>query len=315
LLWLLGLSSPSANLYCECVTLTSNWWEIQVWAVPDLEDQVFWRLQTLGCQGISSQLRDSNHLFCGYLPQRKVQPLDLAALGLWIEQDAIASELPPPRVNWQLISEEDWATSWQQYWHPQEVGDRLLIYPAWLERPEKCDRHLLLLNPGVAFGTGAHATTQLCLEALEMQLDDTFDPLGDVTIADIGCGTGILAIAALFLGAKQAYAVDTDPLAVESAARSRELNQIAPERMIILEGSFEKIPQPVDGIVCNILADVIISLVPKMTSITKPGTWAIFSGILLEQAQKVTESLEQNGWSVGCVWRKEDWCCLNAQRR
>jgi ribosomal protein L11 methyltransferase len=295
--------------------LTSNWWEIQVWASPDSEDQVFWRLQSVGCQGISSQLRDSRHLFCGYLPQRQIQPLDLGALGLWLQQDAIAAQLPPPHVDWQLISEEDWATSWQQYWHPQEVGDRLLILPAWLEKPEKCDRHVLLLNPGVAFGTGAHATTQLCLEALEMQLDDTLEPLGDVTIADIGCGSGILAIAALLLGAQQAYAVDTDPLAVESAARSRELNQIAPEQMQIYEGSFERIPQPVDGIVCNILADIIISLIPQMTNITKSGTWGIFSGILLDQAQKVTESLEQNGWSVGSVWRQQDWSCLNAHRK
>lgn len=297
-----------------CKTLAKQWWEIQIWADPALEEIIFWRLQSLNCEGVSSQAQEEKYLFCGYWPQEQMQHLDLVSLSLWLTQDAIAAQLPIPKVQWQLIDEQDWGISWQEYWHPQEVGDRLLIYPAWLDLPLHSDRYLLRLNPGLAFGTGAHATTQLCLEALEMQLDPTFTAWGEATIADIGCGTGILAIAALLLGARQTYALDTDPLAVESAHRSRELNQIDPTQMIIQEGSFAQLPEPVDGIVCNILAEVIISLLPEMTQIVKPNTWAIFSGILIEQSPKVAASLEDYGWRVNSAWRKQDWCCLNAQR-
>jgi ribosomal protein L11 methyltransferase len=296
--------------------LTKQWWEIQIWAEPALEEMIFWRLQSLQVDGMSSQLQEGRHLFSGYWPQEQLQHLDLVSLSLSLTQDAIAAHLPIPKMEWQLIGNQDWGTRWQEFWHPQPVGDRLLIYPAWLEPPPQGDRHILRLNPGLAFGTGAHATTQLCLEALEMEFDQEQDSdpgLKSITVADIGCGTGILGIAALLLGAKQVYALDTDPLAVESARRSRELNQIKPEQMIILEGSFARLSQPVDGIVCNILAEVIIALIPEMTQILKPGTWAIFSGILLEQSSKVAESLEQKGWKIGSIWRKQDWCCLNAQ--
>nr|B8HPZ1.1 RecName: Full=Ribosomal protein L11 methyltransferase; Short=L11 Mtase [Cyanothece sp. PCC 7425] len=294
--------------------MVSSWWEIQVVGDAALEEGISWRLQSFGCQGTASQKQNHDCHMTGYLPQKQVNHLDLAALSLWLAQDAIALGFLPPTTRWKLINEEDWATSWQQYWHPQEVGDRLLIYPAWLDLPEHCERLLLRLDPGVAFGTGTHPTTQLCLEALEMHLDQTFGPVEQVTVADIGCGTGILSIAALRLGAKQAFAVDLDPLAVESADRSRDLNEIPPEQMIVQQGSVEQVPHPVQGIVCNILAETIIDLIPTLATISQPHTWAAFSGILVTQAKSVVDALEQQGWQVGSLWQRQDWCCINAHR-
>jgi ribosomal protein L11 methyltransferase len=224
-----------------------------------------------------------------------------------------------------LIDEQDWATSWKQYWQPQEIGDRFLINPAWLPVPENSDRLVLRMDPGVAFGTGDHATTQLCLESLEKQLTDPPNsPLtkegqeGGVVIADIGCGSGILSIGALLLEAKKVYAVDVDPLAVKSTAENLALNSISPESLVVAEGSVDVltklIEQPVDGIVCNILADVIINLVPQMSAIAKPSTWGIFSGILVEQSKAVCDSLEKHGWVVATVWQRKEWCCINVQR-
>jgi ribosomal protein L11 methyltransferase len=122
----------------------------------------------------------------------------------------------------------------------------------------------------------------------------------------------------LLLGAQKVYAVDTDPLAVQSALENRELNDVAPDRLIVAEGSVERlmtmIDRPVDGIVCNILAEVIIDLIPQMTALTKPQTWGILSGILLEQAKPVADTLEENGWIVATLWRRQDWCCLNIRR-
>ena len=251
------------------------------------------------------------------LPEERGQLLDLAALALWMRQDALCVGQQPPIVKWDLIDEEDWASSWKQHWQPQEVGDRFLIYPAWLPLPEKCDRSLLRLDPGVAFGTGTHATTQLCLESLEMRLGYE-PPEGEVIVADIGCGSGILSLAAILLGATKAYAVDIDSLAVRSARANRKLNGIAPSSMVVEKGSIERLRKllegPVDGILCNILAEVIVDFIPQLEAIAKPTTWGVLSGILLDQAKPIADTLEQHGWIVAALWKRKEWCCFNIRR-
>ncbi len=295
----------------------NSWWEIRVLCDVNGEDLAFWRLDDFGCKGASSEVQGGLCCVTGYMPQQQVQLLDLGALSLLIRQDALCSHLPTPEVQWRLIEEEDWASSWKRYWHPQEVGDRFLINPAWLPNPSSPERLVLRLDPGTAFGTGSHATTQLCLESLEMRLLDPQKAEGMI-LADIGCGSGILSIGALLLGARQVYAVDVDPLAIHATAENRDLNYIAAERLIVHEGSIEKLmdslPNPVDGIVCNILAEVIIDLIPALGEISKTTTWGILSGILLEQAKAVADTLEQHGWVVATLWRRKDWCCLNIRR-
>ncbi|MBH8577016.1 50S ribosomal protein L11 methyltransferase [Nostocaceae cyanobacterium CENA369] len=305
--------------------MANTWWELQILCEPALEDSVFWRLEDFGSRGTASESQGSSCLVKAYLPRFQAQLLDLAALSLWLRQDALCVGLSVPSLHWQLIDEEDWATSWKQYWQPQEIGDRFLVNPAWLPLPEDSERLVIRLDPGVAFGTGTHATTQLCLESLEMRLSELPQSFSGVigkreplVIADIGCGSGILSVGAVLLGAEKVYAVDTDPLAVQSTFSNRTLNEISPERLIPAEGSVDivtkLIDKPVDGIVCNILAHVIIELVPQMSAIAKPTTWAIFSGILLEQSKAVADALEANGWVVATLWKRKEWCCLNARR-
>ncbi len=295
--------------------MANSWWEIQILCEAALEETIFWRLEQFGCRGMSSEVKGYSCLVSAYRPQAQAHVLDLAALALSLRQDALCVGLPIPAVQWDLIDEEDWATTWKEYWQPQEIGDRFLINPAWLPPPEQTDRIILQLEPGVAFGTGDHATTQLCLESLEMRLSGDHT---DLVVADIGCGSGILSIGAILLGATKAYAVDTDPLAVKAARESRDLNGIDASRLIVEEGSVDRviklIAAPVDGIVCNILAEVIIDLIPQMTPITKPTTWGIFSGILLDQAKPVADTLEENGWVVAALWKRQDWCCMNVRR-
>lgn len=296
--------------------MSNSWWEIQVLCDPAVEDLIYWRLENFGCKGASSETKANTCLVKGYLPQMQVQLLDLSALSLLLQQDALCAALPIPVMQWHLIDEEDWSSSWKDYWHPQEVGDRLLINPAWLPPPNS-DRIVLKLDPGVAFGTGAHQTTQLCLESLEMRLGDA-ESSQEIVVADIGCGSGILSIAAILMGAKRAYAVDNDPLAIQSTLGSCVLNEIEGDRLQVQEGSIEElismVPQPVDGILCNILAEVIVDLIPKMEPLCKPTTWGILSGILLDQVKPVADTLEQNGWVVATLWRRQDWCCLNIRR-
>ncbi|NEP15983.1 MAG: 50S ribosomal protein L11 methyltransferase [Leptolyngbya sp. SIO4C1] len=296
--------------------MANSWWEIQVTCTPALEDTVFWRFDLLSGRGTSSQQQGKHRLVKAYFPRAQFEHLDLAALALTLKQDALCvGGISEPSVEWHLIEEEDWSKSWKTHWQPQEIGDRFLINPAWIPVPAEVDRLVLQLDPGTAFGTGAHATTQLCLESLEMRLGSSSS---DSTIADIGCGSGILSIGAILLGAKQAYAVDTDPLAVSATAANRDLNQISAEQLSVREGSLptllETLEAPVDGIVCNILAEVIIDLVPQFDAIAKPTTWGILSGILLEQSKLVADTLEENGWVVATLWRRQEWCCLNIRR-
>ncbi|MDY6937422.1 MAG: 50S ribosomal protein L11 methyltransferase [Cyanobacteriota bacterium] len=295
--------------------MAHSWWEIKILSDPALEELIFWRLDRFGCRGTASQVEGDACWVYAYLPQEKAQLLDLAALSLWLRQDALSVNLPPPGTQWNLIDEEDWASSWKQYWHPEKVGDRFLIYPAWLPLPENPDRLVLRLDPGAAFGTGSHATTQLCLESLEMRLglEDT-----EATLVDIGCGSGILSIASVLLGATQVYAVDTDSLAVRATRSNRELNDVDARRLHADVGSLERAIElakgPVDGILCNILAETIVDMVPQFEAISKDTTWGIISGVLLEQAKAMADVLEQNGWIVATLWKRKEWCCFNIRR-
>ncbi len=297
--------------------MAQGWWEIQILCEPLLEEIVTWRLDKFGCRGSAREVQGISYLIKSYIPQSQVQILDLGALALWLKQDAIAVEQMPPRVTWQRIDEEDWSSSWKQHWKPEELGDRFLICPAWIE-PPATDRLVLTLDPGVAFGTGAHPTTQLCLESLEMRLTE----LGDtpITLADVGCGSGILSIGAVLLGAQRVYAVDTDPLAVKATEENRDLNQISDQRITSELGSADRIKAladsgiQFDGIVCNILAEVIVDLVPTFSAIAHNKTWAILSGILTSQAKTVADILEQEGWIVATLWKRKEWCCFNIRR-
>jgi ribosomal protein L11 methyltransferase len=295
--------------------MTSSWWEIKILCHPNLEESIFWRLDKFGCSGTATEPKGQSLLIKAYTPQIKIQLLDLAALALWLHQDSLLAGLPQPLMRWKLIDEEDWSSSWKQYWQPTEVGDRFLIYPAWLTPPEDSERLILRLDPGVAFGTGTHQTTQLCLESLEMRLSIS---ASDIVLADVGCGSGILSIGAVLLGATKVYAVDTDLLAVESARSNRHLNQIHPDNLTINQGSvaelLELLPEGVDGIVCNILADVIMDLMPQLSQLIKPNGWAILSGILLDQTQAIADTLEQNGWVVAALWKRQEWCCFQIRR-
>lgn len=295
--------------------MSTKWWEISILCHPNLEESIFWRLEKFGCSGTFREIKGNSYVIRAYVPQVQYQSLDISALSLWLQQDALVLEFPQPSTRWQLIDDEDWSNSWKQYWEPTQVGDRFLIYPAWLTPPETTERLILRLDPGAAFGTGTHPTTQLCLESLEMRLSQN-QP--DLTIADIGSGSGILSIGAILLGATKVYAVDVDPLAVNAARANRHLNQIHPNALVINQGSVDAllalIAEGVDGIVCNILAEVIIELIPEFSQLAKPNTWGILSGILLEQSQAIADTLEQEGWVVAALWKRQQWCCIQIRK-
>jgi ribosomal protein L11 methyltransferase len=295
---------------------TSNkWWEIEIPCHPDLEETLFWRLTQYGCKGMATHQQPEGMLLIkGYLPQVAKDLTQLSGFLSSFEKDARELGVPVPRCGCRLIDEEDWAKSWKDHWSPMEIGDRLLINPAWLPVPVT-DRLVIKIEPGSAFGTGTHATTQLCLKALEMRLiPDKSAPM----VGDLGCGSGILGVASLMLGAAKVYSTDTDFLAVKATAENVAMNDLAADRMEVEEGSIEMlltlIPQPLDGFVCNILANTIIDLIPQMGELVKPGGWGILSGILSSQVPAVSQKLEEYHWYVGSVWQQNGWACLNIKR-
>ncbi len=287
--------------------MNQTWWEFQVKGELPLEELLWWRLQDFGGQGVASQEKGQTVTLTAYVSHSHVAEATLQQWADQLQADVQAAGYASPDIQWQVIHEEDWAHSWRAFWHPQPIGNRLLICPEW-ETPPPTERLVLRLNPGSAFGTGEHATTRLCLQALEQQ------NLAGKTLADIGCGSGILSVAALMLGAAQVYAVDTDPLAVTAAQATRQLNGWASRQLPVAQGSIdalaEQLRHPVDGFCCNILAEVILRLLPQFEQITRPGSWGILSGLLTQQAAEMTVALQAQGWQVVHRQHLGDWCCL-----
>lgn len=208
------------------------------------------------------------------------------------------------------LREYDWAHSWQKYYRPMAVGEKLYIVPEWerdtADIPAGATR--LLMNPGLTFGTGSHASTQLCLEGLE-----ACTRKGD-RVLDLGCGSGILAIAALCLGAGQAVGVDIDPKAVDVAYENAALNGIGKDRYTVLVGDVlsngalrETLGGGYDVVVANIVADVIIGLAPMVRQFLKPGGLFLCSGIIDTRAEEVADALRQNGWEIETTRSGEGW--------
>ncbi len=216
------------------------------------------------------------------------------------------------------LREEDWATSWQKYYQPIPVGRRVYIVPDWMRgEPVPDGRTPLYLNPGLTFGTGAHPTTQLCLELLEEVLQS-----GD-KVLDLGCGSGILAIAALALGASRAVGVDIDPKAADVAFENAALNGVGPDRLSVYAGDVlrdNKLAARLGAgqnrvVLANIVADVIIPLSAKAGELMAPDGVFLTSGIIDGREDEVRAALEANGFAVVKHLERGGWHAFRGERR
>ncbi|HRQ65536.1 MAG TPA: 50S ribosomal protein L11 methyltransferase [Xanthomonadaceae bacterium] len=210
------------------------------------------------------------------------------------------------QVAFREIAEQDWTRAWMDRYRPMRFGQRLWIYPGHITPPEGDDAVIVRLDPGLAFGTGTHPTTALCLEAL-----DGMD-LEGCDVLDFGCGSGILAIAALKLGARAATAVDNDPQALTASAANARTNTVAERLSLIAAEDFRA--HGYDVVVANILAKPLIDLAPMLLACTRQGARLLLSGILAEQADAVAaayaphlgriERSEREGWVRLGGWRR-----------
>src|SRR5688572_6301075 len=200
--------------------------------------------------------------------------------------------LPMPKPEWKVVADEDWAEAWKKHYQPVRLGKRILVRPLWVEVEAKDDDIMIALDPGMAFGTGTHPTTQLCLEALERQVTASIDVL------DLGCGSGILSIAAAKLGAGKVIGVDIDQLAVDATIENARVNGVA-DKIQAFRGGLESVitsARRYDLVVVNILARIIIEMCDQHLGDTvRPGGKAIFSGIIAEQTEAVEAALRKTG--------------------
>lgn len=210
----------------------------------------------------------------------------------WLQSSDFGLDLGSLEIALTNVCEEDWAHNWKKYYKPIKVSDRIVIKPTWEEYTGKPDEHILELDPGMAFGTGTHETTMLCIRAI-----DKYTKPG-MSVVDIGCGTGVLAIAALLLGADKATAIDLDSNAAKIAGENAQLNKVADKMEVIHGNLLDKIHSKYDIVVANIIADIVINLSEFIKDFMNPESVFIASGIILDRLEDVTTAIEAAGLKI-----------------
>jgi len=226
--------------------------------------------------------------------------MDLVEMAL---RNELGADLP---VRVEALEDKNWEREWMKNYKPIPFGNRLWVCPSWLTPPDP-NAVNMLLDPGLAFGTGTHPTTAMCLQWL-----DAHDVAGKVAM-DFGCGSGILAIAAALLGAKKIYCIDNDPQALLATRENAERNGVR-DRIEILTPEQLKSDIQVDVMLANILAGPLVSLAPQLSAHTKPGGDIVLSGILAEQASSVSDAYTP-WFDMNAPLQTEDWIRLSGQKR
>lgn len=254
-----------------------------------------------------------------YLPHDAQAPEQIAQLKSELEVFRAQNpdtDLGSLEVSLQNLQEEDWEESWKQYYQPIPIGEKLLIVPQWLSPENPEHRIPVVLDPGMIFGTGAHASTQMCLRALEQTIH------GGERVIDLGSGSGILSIAALLLGAQEATGVDIDPKAEDIARENAALNGLTAPKFRAVTGNvigdkamMEFLSEGgYDVVLANIVADVIIPLSAVVPHFLRPDGVFICSGILNTRLSEVERAIEAAGLTITQREMQEDWCRLTARR-
>lgn len=211
-------------------------------------------------------------------------------------------------IDLSVCRNQDWENNWKEYFKPMPVGEKLLIRPVWEDEYNADGRTVLSIEPGLAFGSGGHDTTRLCLETLEKHINP------EVELLDIGCGSGILGIAGLLLGAKSATGVDIDALAVKTARENGDINGFSEPTFTVLEGNLtDKVTGKYDVVVANIVADIIVMFTENVGKFLKEDGIYITSGIIDTREQDVLDAFEKYGFEV--VGRHEScgWLCFETK--
>jgi len=308
-----------------------KWLEIAVNTTPDKLDEVTAKLTAAGMTGLVIEdeadflaFLEQNRKYWDYVDQELLDRMKgVTRVKFYVTDDADGKaqlEQYTRGLGWEYtvtpLTDNDWAYSWQKYYKPLAIGDRLYVVPEWeREEPIPEGRCAFYLNPGLTFGTGSHASTQLCLEGVEEHT------VPGRSVLDLGCGSGILSIAALCLGASEAVAVDIDPKAVDVAYENAALNGIGKDRYTVLAGDVisdgslaaELAREKYHLVLANIVADVIIPLSVRVPQMLAEDGVFLCSGIIDTRAHEVEAALKRNGLTVTRKREKNGWVALEAK--
>lgn len=348
------------------------WHELTVHTTEEAQEMISNLLYEAGAGGVSieesgtlNKVRDTRYGELYDEPLNDIPPGEAVIKGYYAENvsmDDVIKEVAPrveelrefgidpgkALISWKTVDDEEWAHAWKAYFKPLRVSDRLTIKPTWEEyTPASPDEKIIEIDPGMAFGTGTHPTTALCLRALEKHIS------GGEEVIDVGTGSGILAVGAVLLGAKSVLALDLDPVAVESARENVELNRLQAsvtvkesDLLSLLggEGAADTaagdmwpsarpgytgaaaeedrsaeaglgVTLPVKLIVANILAEILVLFTDDVFRALQPGGIYITSGIYKDKEGLVTQALEASGFEIIEITREEDWVAITAGKR
>lgn len=300
-----------------------NWIEVALEVDGEAAEAVAELLQRYGHQGVSIE---QNGIMPGAWDDGDVPPPESMTIRAYLPDDERAEDsklrletalghmnmmYPMPTPVYKPVNDTDWAEAWKAHYKPVRIGRNVLIRPMWIEVEPQPNDVVIALDPGMAFGTGTHPTTQLCLAALE----DTVKH--GVRVLDLGCGSGILAIAAVKLGANDVLAVDIDPIAAKATQENAAQNGVV-EKITAQTGSLESVrtsARRFDLVVVNILARVIIEMCDNhLGDVVRPGGMAIFSGLIDTQVDEVEAALRKTGLVPSKRRQQGDWMVIEAYR-
>ena len=315
-----------------------KWNKFRLKTTTEAEDIISSMLMDLGIQGIEIEDKvpmtqaEKEQMFVDILPEIDVDD-GVAFISFYLEEDEnkeqiledIRCELEDMRAYVEVGSGEieesetedvDWINNWKQYFHQFYIGD-ILVIPSWEDvKPEDEGKLIVHIDPGTAFGTGAHETTQLCIKQLQKYVNE------DTTILDVGCGSGILGMLALMMGAKYSVGTDLDPCAITATHENMEVNKITPDRYEVMIGNIiddKEIQDKVgyekyDIVVANILADVLVPLTPVIVNQMKKGGIYITSGIIDDKEETVVNAVKAAGLEVLEVTYQGEWVSVTARK-
>ena len=233
-----------------------------------------------------------------------ISECDNAAEALEFLKERLAAENVPFEVGSVGVEDSDWNENWKKYFHTIEIGDRLAVVPSWEDYKNQDNRTVLSIDPGAAFGTGTHATTSLCLNVLDKEIS------GGEKVLDIGCGSGILAIASVLLGAEKAFGVDIDAQSVKTAKENAVINNLDNKTEFVVGDLADKVDGKYNIICANIVADVIIRLLPDVDKFLEQDGIVIISGIIDIRKDDVLKAVAQNGFTVAEEKYRDNWCAF-----
>jgi ribosomal protein L11 methyltransferase len=286
-----------------------QWLKISIEIDPVAHDALSAFLFDLGCEGIA--VEDAPHqIFNAYFRLKRDSQDIQNKIDRFVQELAdIFPQVHCPRLMFSKIEDQDWNRQWREFFRPDRVTRRLTVFPAWETIPKHIEGHVIRIEPGLAFGTGQHPTSRMCLEAM-----DRVSLPGSWTMLDVGTGSGILAIYGAKLGASRIMALDVDPEAIRSSEGNIRLNRIT--------GTIELSSMPLEEfkgrfslLTANLTLGVILQLFPHFGRLLEPGGWLILSGLLTDQAGAVRDYFPLYGFSEYEALHQAEWICLIARKK